>query len=83
MTSVLKKKLKKIEIVLFKLLRFDSPYYLYKIPTENNQKNMHAKLIDYYFNEQPGLLRLILTHLYLFIKKAIKFGLRKILERIR
>jgi hypothetical protein len=83
MFKKIKKTFKKGEITLFKALRFDSPSYDYKFLEGNDEAQLHLKLVESYFQEQPGAIRVLLTKSYLFIKKTLKFTLRKIKRLVR
>lgn len=83
MLKYLKKSFKKIEILLFKLLKFDSTDYDYRVPALKDQRLLHLALIEGYFKEQPGIVRVALIDTYLFFKKAIRFALRKFIKLVR
>jgi len=73
---------KKMERLLFNVLRFDVDGYLYVRPRTNDKKKLHSELIDGYFHSQPGAMRTFFIRVYLFIKKTLLFVIRRI-KRLR
>lgn len=79
----MRKAVSKIERKLFDLLKFDTLGYDYKKPKSKNPDEIRLVLLDDYFRRQPGLLRTSLVKIYLFVKKSIRFVLRRILRVVR
>ena len=80
----MKSYIKRIEIIWFRVLRFDSPSYDYRLPKKNKDARvLHQQLIDSFFKEQPGVVRTFITKVYLFVKKCIRFGFKTVRRVIR
>jgi len=77
--SPIKSFIKRIEIAWFRILKFDSPSYDYELPKSiKGERELHQSLIDSFFQEQPGVIRVLITKVYLFLKKCIRFGFKMI-----
>lgn len=79
----MRKVVNKIERKLFDLLKFDTLGYDYQKPKSKDPDEIRLVLLNDYFKRQPGLLRISVVKIYLFVKKSVRFVLRRILRFVR